>query len=164
MTFQYLVLHYVSQHLMCLHVRIFCCYYYYYFFFSSRRRHTRCADVTGVQTCALPSSGMTSGVGSLTPSAACLVFLFIHSLYLPNWLLSVMCSNCTNAIHRAILLRLTTSMLTDWRDAFHHALPNFTIPRWPFHCCMWVCVKNHPLFLRRQGYMIKLELSSPSLV
>ena len=25
-----------------------------YFFFSSRRRHTRCADVTGVQTCALP--------------------------------------------------------------------------------------------------------------
>src|SRR3546814_3647123 len=27
-----------------------CCY----FFFSSRRRHTRCALVTGVQTCALP--------------------------------------------------------------------------------------------------------------
>src|SRR3546814_8225924 len=26
----------------------------WYFFFSSRRRHTRCALVTGVQTCALP--------------------------------------------------------------------------------------------------------------
>src|SRR3546814_8341519 len=26
------------------------------FFFSSRRRHTRCAVVTGVQTCALPIS------------------------------------------------------------------------------------------------------------
>src|SRR3546814_3374689 len=26
-----------------------------FFFFSSRRRHTRCALVTGVQTCALPS-------------------------------------------------------------------------------------------------------------
>src|SRR3546814_3062219 len=26
----------------------------YIFFFSSRRRHTRCALVTGVQTCALP--------------------------------------------------------------------------------------------------------------
>src|SRR3546814_6981384 len=26
----------------------------YLFFFSSRRRHTRCALVTGVQTCALP--------------------------------------------------------------------------------------------------------------
>src|SRR3546814_3198014 len=29
-----------------------CCIYF--FFFSSRRRHTRCALVTGVQTCALP--------------------------------------------------------------------------------------------------------------
>src|SRR3546814_4365294 len=27
---------------------------FYIFFFSSRRRHTRCALVTGVQTCALP--------------------------------------------------------------------------------------------------------------
>src|SRR3546814_5498327 len=30
-----------------------CCWL---FFFSSRRRHTRCALVTGVQTCALPIS------------------------------------------------------------------------------------------------------------
>src|SRR3546814_6442407 len=30
------------------------------FFFSSRRRHTRCALVTGVQTCALPISNCTS--------------------------------------------------------------------------------------------------------
>src|SRR3546814_9699150 len=28
--------------------------YFFFFFFSSRRRHTRCALVTGVQTCALP--------------------------------------------------------------------------------------------------------------
>src|SRR3546814_10273017 len=28
------------------------------FFFSSRRRHTRCALVTGVQTCALPISAL----------------------------------------------------------------------------------------------------------
>src|SRR3546814_2421530 len=28
--------------------------YAFYFFFSSRRRHTICALVTGVQTCALP--------------------------------------------------------------------------------------------------------------
>src|SRR3546814_19990110 len=28
-----------------------------FFFVSSRRRHTRCALVTGVQTCALPISG-----------------------------------------------------------------------------------------------------------
>src|SRR3546814_8794130 len=33
------------------------CYLLYcVFFFSSRRRHTRCALVTGVQTCALPIS------------------------------------------------------------------------------------------------------------
>src|SRR3546814_10184987 len=30
-----------------------------FFFFSSRRRHTRCALVTGVQTCALPISENT---------------------------------------------------------------------------------------------------------
>src|SRR3546814_9696002 len=32
-------------------ISVFCVYV---FFFSSRRRHTRCALVTGVQTCALP--------------------------------------------------------------------------------------------------------------
>src|SRR3546814_1903091 len=32
------------------------------FFFSSRRRHTRCALVTGVQTCALPIYGVTIGL------------------------------------------------------------------------------------------------------
>src|SRR3546814_2966722 len=31
---------------------------YQFFFFSSRRRHTRCALVTGVQTCALPISNI----------------------------------------------------------------------------------------------------------
>src|SRR3546814_2094168 len=36
---------------MCL-----CCVICFSFFFSSRRRHTRCALVTGVQTCALPIS------------------------------------------------------------------------------------------------------------
>src|SRR3546814_14402518 len=33
-----------------------------YFFFSSRRRHTRCALVTGVQTCALPISWLALSV------------------------------------------------------------------------------------------------------
>src|SRR3546814_8750570 len=32
------------------------CLHFLFFFFSSRRRHTRCALVTGVQTCALPIS------------------------------------------------------------------------------------------------------------
>src|SRR3546814_18105861 len=39
------------------------------FFFSSRRRHTRCALVTGVQTCALPiSAGQSFRVGAIPGS------------------------------------------------------------------------------------------------
>src|SRR3546814_7365560 len=42
---------------------MFCCSgVVVFFFFSSRRRHTRCALVTGVQTCALPISG-SRGIG-----------------------------------------------------------------------------------------------------
>src|SRR3546814_3554350 len=37
----------------------------FFFFFSSRRRHTRCALVTGVQTCALPISSHGADHGSL---------------------------------------------------------------------------------------------------
>src|SRR3546814_1129914 len=39
---------------LCVSRIIFCCSFC--FFFSSRRRHTICALVTGVQTCALPIS------------------------------------------------------------------------------------------------------------
>src|SRR3546814_9650819 len=35
-------------------VYVLCLCFFLLFFFSSRRRHTRCALVTGVQTCALP--------------------------------------------------------------------------------------------------------------
>src|SRR3546814_8024952 len=38
----------------CLSLILVSCCYVVYFFFSSRRRHTGCALVTGVQTCALP--------------------------------------------------------------------------------------------------------------
>src|SRR3546814_4709646 len=37
-------------------VSVNCAASVFFFFFSSRRRHTRCALVTGVQTCALPIS------------------------------------------------------------------------------------------------------------
>src|SRR3546814_1257707 len=33
---------------------VFCLFFFFLFFFSSRIRHTSCALVTGVQTCALP--------------------------------------------------------------------------------------------------------------
>src|SRR3546814_13259980 len=42
-------------------------YFVLFFFFSSRRRHTRCALVTGVQTCALPIS---PSAPELSPSTA----------------------------------------------------------------------------------------------
>src|SRR3546814_8037259 len=53
------------------------------FFFSSRRRHTRCALVTGVQTCALPiyrnrhehawCTGMLVPMHILRPTTACVL-------------------------------------------------------------------------------------------
>src|SRR3546814_5333740 len=43
------------------------------FFFSSRRRHTRCALVTGVQTCALPISGASCAKGADGPTCACAI-------------------------------------------------------------------------------------------
>src|SRR3546814_9896943 len=49
------VLLYLYDCCLCVYVCLFVC-----FFFSSRRRHTRCALVTGVQTCALPISTCTS--------------------------------------------------------------------------------------------------------
>src|SRR3546814_9157591 len=51
------------------------CYYVdcFFFFFSSRRRHTRCALVTGVQTCALPicltgAMFLPEGIQSMPPA------------------------------------------------------------------------------------------------
>src|SRR3546814_18759264 len=40
------------------------------FFFSSRRRHTKCALVTGVQTCALPISASCTSSWTCRPSKA----------------------------------------------------------------------------------------------
>src|SRR3546814_5018179 len=45
-----------------------CCEFF--FFFSSRRRHTRCALVTGVQTCALPISAANPHVFPLMLAVA----------------------------------------------------------------------------------------------
>src|SRR3546814_18394699 len=58
---------------MCIHLLLF-------FFFSSRRRHTRCALVTGVQTCALPIfsrarvTALCSGDGWLEKGANLIFF------------------------------------------------------------------------------------------
>src|SRR3546814_11974748 len=44
-----------------------------FFFFSSRRRHTRCALVTGVQTCALPICRRAPRVNNTLPLAMSIV-------------------------------------------------------------------------------------------
>src|SRR3546814_9194373 len=44
------------------------------FFFSSRRRHTRCALVTGVQTCALPIYLQWIEAQKLSRSEICMFF------------------------------------------------------------------------------------------
>src|SRR3546814_1255530 len=77
----------------CIEVVVFflCVYCYIVFFFSSRRRHTRCALVTGVQTCALPiytrpgetpglSSNMISAISSGLTPCRWVGFRMIHSL------------------------------------------------------------------------------------
>src|SRR3546814_19803838 len=52
-------------------------FFIYFFFFSSRRRHTRCALVTGVQTCALPIywDGGNSGPSLFQAIRDCNTFL-----------------------------------------------------------------------------------------
>src|SRR3546814_8080199 len=47
-------LHYDCILVLCFYLILVYVFCTVFFFFSSRRRHTRCALVTGVQTCALP--------------------------------------------------------------------------------------------------------------
>src|SRR3546814_7989756 len=57
----------------------------FFLFFSSRRRHTRCALVTGVQTCALPILGT---IGSYEVGAGIDISradLPVYGRYLEQW-------------------------------------------------------------------------------
>src|SRR3546814_12600880 len=73
------------------------------FFFSSRRRHTRCALVTGVQTCALPISSslivrVTLDMAGIILIAAGLGFLGLGAQPpLPEW--GAMISSGRNVLH-----------------------------------------------------------------
>src|SRR3546814_4357608 len=64
---------------MCLVVVFMLCDVFY-FFLSSRRRHTRCALVTGVQTCALPIFAATCMLLGTTT----LSFIRLSSLMYPD--------------------------------------------------------------------------------
>src|SRR3546814_7240736 len=56
------------------------------FFFSSRRRHTRCALVTGVQTCALPIYGRTMRLHLQLHSLAAEKFVSIQAMGPKDWM------------------------------------------------------------------------------
>src|SRR3546814_5125060 len=53
---------------------------FFCFFFSSRRRHTRCALVTGVQTCALPISRPALFAGSPIEAAVVILLASVITL------------------------------------------------------------------------------------
>src|SRR3546814_7242620 len=53
-----------------------------FFCFSSRRRHTRCALVTGVQTCALPISGNKNNFALHGVSCFLTLFIFLRDVIL----------------------------------------------------------------------------------
>src|SRR3546814_1989630 len=59
--YSYIVLHIVQSYFECICIDVIL------FFFSSRRRHTRCALVTGVQTCALPICSMMPAMSQAKP-------------------------------------------------------------------------------------------------
>src|SRR3546814_8261790 len=72
------------------------------FFFSSRRRHTRCALVTGVQSCALPISGKERGQQ------------VEQSYGYPYWSLLIFHSKCVSDRHRStgiISVKIITSFI-----------------------------------------------------
>src|SRR3546814_4769667 len=62
--------------------------YFLFFFFSSRRRHTRCALVTGVQTCALPiymvNASNTDGIVVITQTQPISVLFTLPQAQLPD--------------------------------------------------------------------------------
>src|SRR3546814_9438161 len=86
-----------------------------FFFFSSRRRHTRCALVTGVQTCALPIySGYHSAWSHLRAIASILAAACIQKER------ALICEEATSALPKESngrgmcangLAQITTSIL-----------------------------------------------------
>src|SRR3546814_16375343 len=121
---------------------MFCSYFVFsYFFFSIRRRHTRCALVTGVQTCALPIS--SAAHTAIQPHGATGRFArnrpperasfptrpcsntnaqdawFVGLVILP--IDGVVCRDCRNAIARAQYRTLRGGgRLPQWRQPASH--------------------------------------------
>ena len=78
------------------------------FFVSSRRRHTRCADVTGVQTCALPIWPSYEALHYemlLSPHIHCMTKARNLLYMMSNTMLTV---NVANTPYRVVYVAVTT--------------------------------------------------------
>src|SRR3546814_7346998 len=64
-------------------------YFFSFFFFSSRRRHTRCALVTGVQTCALPIYAPLTEILKRAPAERQITFPLVHALAIAAFVLAL---------------------------------------------------------------------------
>src|SRR3546814_1507364 len=85
----------------------------FYFCFSSRRRHTRCALVTGVQTCALPILEVADGNGPVnaldTALRKALVPLYpqLHDMYLVDYKVRILTPQAgTRAVTRVMIEKI----------------------------------------------------------
>src|SRR3546814_4611046 len=83
------------------------------FFFSSRRRHTRCALVTGVQTCALPIYLILASIVSESATATSVLWVSPDlSMYCSSTPIGIPdCEFPVNASHDIYNLPSISSML-----------------------------------------------------
>src|SRR3546814_704012 len=108
---------------MCIRLYLFKCRLpwclFFIFFFSSRRRHTRCALVTGVQTCALPISPITRVSSSRTilirawPGVSDLSTSWPTARTLMRWTTACTTGNATSASSSAIRTSRRASLMLD---------------------------------------------------
>src|SRR3546814_1330916 len=90
-----------------------CCIYYV--FFSSRRRHTRCALVTGVQSCALPISGVVHTLRAIPEACARLQGEFTRDAAQPDRFAAVRTSaNCQPRARLVYAAKARPSVQAGW--------------------------------------------------
>src|SRR3546814_9450986 len=89
-----LYFHFIFRELLSFGINLY--YYFLFFFFSSRRRHTRCALVTGVQTCALPIFWNSQPPPSASPRTAATTGTRAYLMrWLVAWKLAIIAANAS---------------------------------------------------------------------